>query len=49
MGHIAQMSGDEYRKFMGGYLVPHFGFKEDDIMKMPIKELEYLFEQVMRS
>ena len=49
MGRIAQMSGDEYRKFMGGYLVPHFGFKEDDIMKMPIKELEYLFEQVMRS
>ena len=49
MGQIAQMSSDEYRKFMGGYLVPHFGFKEDDIMKMPIKELEYLFEQVMRS
>ena len=48
MTQMAKMSGDEYRKFMGGYLVPHFGFKEDDIMKMPIKELEYLFEQVMR-
>ena len=48
MTQVAQMPSNEYRKFMGGYLVP-YGYKEDDIMKMPIKELEYLFEQVMRS
>ena len=48
MTQVAQMPGTEYRKFMGGYLVP-YGYKEEDIMKMPIKELEYLFEQVMRT
>ena len=49
MTQVAQMPVNEYRKFMGGYLIPYYGLKEDDIMKMPIKELEYLFEQVMRS
>ena len=48
MTQVAQMPGTEYRKFMGGYLVP-YGYKEEDIMKMPIKDLEYLFEQVMRT
>jgi hypothetical protein len=47
LNRLTQMSDKEYREFMGGYLVP-YGYKEEDIMKMPLKELEYLFEGVMR-
>ena len=44
--HLAQMSETELRELYGGYLVPK-GYREQDIMEMPIKELEYLFNQVM--
>ena len=44
--HLAQMSETELRELYGGYLVPK-GYREKDIMEMPIKELEYLFNQVM--
>jgi hypothetical protein len=46
VSHLAQMSETELRELYGGYLVP-FGFKENEIMKMPMKELEYLFNKVM--
>ena len=46
VSHLAQMSDNELRELYGGYLVP-YGYKEEDIMKMPMKELEYLFNQVM--
>ena len=46
VSHLAQMTDTELRELYGGYLVP-YGYKEDDIMKMPMKELEYLFNQVM--
>ena len=46
ISHLAQMTDTELRELYGGYLVP-YGYKEDDIMKMPMKELEYLFNQVM--
>ena len=44
--HLAQMGETELRELYGGYLVPK-GYREQDIMEMPIKELEYLFNQVM--
>jgi len=44
--HLAQMGETELRELYGGYLVP-FGFKENEIMQMPMKELEYLFNKVM--
>ena len=44
--HLAQMSETELRELYGGDLVPK-GYREQDIMEMPIKELEYLFNQVM--
>jgi len=44
--HLAQMSETELRELYGGYLVPK-GYREQDIMEMPMKELEYLFNQVM--
>ena len=44
--HLAQMSETELRELYGGYLGPK-GYREQDIMEMPIKELEYLFNQVM--
>ena len=44
--HLAQMSETELRELYGGYLIPK-GYREQDIMEMPIKELEYLFNQVM--
>ena len=44
--HLAQMSETELRELYGGYMVPK-GYREQDIMEMPIKELEYLFNQVM--
>ena len=44
--HLAQMSETQLRELYGGYLVPK-GYREQDIMEMPIKELEYLFNQVM--
>ena len=47
MSQLAQMSNRELREFYGGYLVP-YGYKEDQIMRMPIKELELLFNKVMR-
>ena len=46
VSHLAQMSSNELRELYGGYLVP-YGYKQEDIMKMPMKELEYLFNQVM--
>ena len=46
ISHLAQMSEGELRELYGGYLVP-YGYKEEDIMKMPMKELEYLFNKVM--
>ena len=46
VSHLAQMTDTELRELYGGYLVP-YGYKEEDIMKMPMKELEYLFNQVM--
>ena len=46
VSHLAQMSDTELRELYGGYLIP-FGYKEEDILKMPMKELEYLFNQVM--
>jgi hypothetical protein len=46
VSHLAQMSETELRELYGGYLVP-FGFKENEIMQMPMKELEYLFNKVM--
>lgn len=46
MSQIAQMSNKKLREFYGGYLVPH-GYKEWEIMTMPMKELEYLFDTVM--
>jgi|TARA_R100000687_G_scaffold7731_1_gene7296 hypothetical protein len=44
--HLAQMGETELRELYGGYLVPK-GYREKDIMEMPMKELEYLFNQVM--
>ena len=46
ISHLAQMTDNELRELYGGYLVP-YGYKEEDIIKMPMKELEYLFKQVM--
>tara|TARA_R110000824_G_scaffold166807_2_gene343580 strand:- start:117 stop:437 length:321 start_codon:yes stop_codon:yes gene_type:complete len=46
VSHLAQMSDNELRELYGGYLIPK-GYREQDIMEMPIKELEYLFNQVM--
>ena len=40
------MSPSELKRFYGGYLRP-FGYSEDQIMKMPMKELEDLFNRVM--
>ena len=44
--HLAQMGETELRELYGGYLVPK-GYREQDIMEMPMKEFEYLFNQVM--
>ena len=46
MTQVAQRSTKDLREFYGGYLVP-FGYKEWEIMTMPMKELEYLFNSVM--
>ena len=46
VSHLAQMTDNELRELYGGYLIPK-GYREQDIMEMPIKELEYLFNQVM--
>ena len=46
MSQVAKMSNKDLREFYGGYLVP-YGYKEDQIMRMPMKELEYLFNTVM--
>jgi hypothetical protein len=46
VSHLAQMTDNELRELYGGYLVP-YGYKEEDIMNMPMKNLEYLFNQVM--
>ena len=46
VSHLAQMTENELRELYGGYLVPK-GYREQDIMEMPIKDLEYLFNQVM--
>ncbi|HAT62983.1 MAG TPA: hypothetical protein DCS66_00050 [Flavobacteriaceae bacterium] len=44
--HLAQMGESELRELYGGYLFK-FGFKENEIMQMPMKELEYLFNQII--
>jgi|TARA_Y100000310_G_scaffold67707_1_gene63091 hypothetical protein len=46
ISHLAQMTENELRELYGGYLVPK-GYREQDIMEMPIKDLENLFNQVM--
>ena len=46
MSQVAQMSNGDLRKFYGGYLVP-YGYREEDIMSMPMDKLEYLFNTVM--
>ena len=46
MSQVAQRSTKDLREFYGGYLVP-YGYKEWEIMTMPMKELEYLFNTVM--
>jgi|TARA_Y100000310_G_scaffold49255_1_gene45544 hypothetical protein len=40
------MSENELRKFYGQYLVPK-GFTEEYILRLPFKDLEILFEEVM--
>ena len=46
MSQVAQMSNNDLREFFGGYLIP-YGYREEDIMKMPMDKLEYLFNTVM--
>tara|TARA_R110000824_G_scaffold358412_1_gene545951 strand:+ start:713 stop:1060 length:348 start_codon:yes stop_codon:yes gene_type:complete len=46
MATLASMTTNELKEFYGGYLTP-YGYREKDIMKMPLKEIEYLFNQVM--
>ena len=46
MSQVAQMSNGDLRKFYGGYLIP-YGYREEEIMKMPMDKLEYLFNTVM--
>ena len=46
MSTLASMTTNELKEFYGGYLVP-YGYKEKEIMKMPLKEIEYLFDQLM--
>ena len=46
MSILASMPTNELKEFYGGYLTP-YGYREKDIMKMPLKEIEYLFNQVM--
>ena len=36
---VAQMSELETKKYLGGFLIP-YGFKEEEILKMPLKEIE---------
>jgi len=48
MSNLAQMTNNELKEFYGGYLVP-YGYKEKDILKMPLNEIEYLFNQVMST
>jgi|TARA_Y100000310_G_C20674025_1_gene811858 hypothetical protein len=43
---VSKMTRAEQRAFMGGYLVPK-GFSEREIMRMPFKALEELFNKVM--
>ena len=46
MSNLASMTTNELKEFYGGYLIP-YGYREKDIMKMPLKEIENLFNQVM--
>ena len=46
MSQVAKMSTKDLREFYGGYLIP-YGYREEDIMKMPMDKLEYLFNTVM--
>ena len=46
MSTLASMTTNELKEFYGGFLVP-YGYKEKDIMKMPLKEIENLFDQIM--
>ena len=43
---FAALSEKETREYLGGFLVPK-GYREEDIMKMPMKDLLYIFDQVM--
>jgi len=40
------MSPSELKRFYGSYLVP-YGYREKDILEMPMKELEDLFNRTM--
>ena len=46
LNHLAQMSESKYREFMGGFLTP-YGYREKDLLEMPIKKLEELFDEVI--
>jgi len=45
-GILASVDNYDLRKLYGGYLVP-FGYTEEQILKMPMDELEGLFNEVM--
>ena len=42
----AKMSLLEQKKYLGGFLVP-YGFKEEDILKMPLKEIEEHLQRIL--
>jgi|TARA_Y100000296_G_C5151618_1_gene246722 hypothetical protein len=42
------MNESELRRFYGGWLVPH-GFSENEILNMPMDELEEIFNAIMGS
>ena len=42
----ANMSLLEQKKYLGGFLVP-YGFKEEDILKMPLKEIEEHLQRIL--
>ncbi len=47
-GILAAMSESDLRRFYGGWLVPH-GFSENEILNMPMDELEEIFNAIMGS
>jgi len=44
---LAQMSERQVKEYLGGFLRP-YGFSEEQILKMPMWEIEYHLENVMR-